>query len=198
VVKYLTWLLLVAIAFGCALHTPPVGGPVRENAHWRAKRFPIRIKALNTLGPCRVAKLTEAADRWNQELARAGAPVKAFILQTVENLNRPRVGHLWVVPGVLSAFTEPRTLGSCKLGYYEGSAEIWTAVVTLSNKHCLFRTSAHELGHALGLRHAPRSCLGCIMRAEVPYHEGRLVDFGWLRRSELLYVIRQMGFSHRR
>jgi hypothetical protein len=194
----LSWSLLIAVALGCVTLTP-VGGPVKTNAHWHPKRFPLHLMLTNKLGGCRISKMVEAADRWNYELALAGAPVDAFSIQGASEVDQSRVGHLWVIPGTFpDSSVEPRTIGTCNLGYYKDTSRLWGALITMSDEHCLFRTSAHELGHALGLGHAPNACKDCIMNAQVPRHEGNLVDQGWIRRAELLYVIRQMRPSRRR
>jgi hypothetical protein len=193
--KLLSWALIIAIALGCATLTPI---EVPSRPYWTPQNFPLHIDLDLRLGNCRASRMAQAAAYWNYELALAGAPKTAF-KYSWDFSDSMMPGHIWVTSGPFPAFRgQPRVIASCRLGQYKKSPRIWGAVITMSNEHCLFRTSAHELGHALGLDHAPDECVGCIMNAQVPAHEGHLVDQGWLRPSEIEAVLRQMGRAKRR
>jgi hypothetical protein len=159
------------------------------DTHLGNRRFPIPVGMVG-LDHCRAAKMKGAVAIWNRAVLRAHVQQEVFRVMDIPHVNPTTPSLLWVTEGPIPTDGHRATIGSTLLGFYVGKT--WGAVITMNSDYCNLRASMHELGHALGLNHAPEGCTGCIMHPYIPNHEGVLVERGWLRRAEVHYVVRQM------
>lgn len=186
--RLLIWLFCVLLA--CV----PLRGPIKDHtpllqSRWRARHFPIHVGVVNDTHVCRAQTVYQAVQKWNDVVKQAGGKRQVFQVHRVDEINLDRTGWIWVQEGRLPT-TPEIVLGRCRLGYWTGTSEIWGSVVILSRDHCNVRATAHELGHALGMRHAP--CKSCTMYSKVPVINGELSEEMEFQPAETANVLRQM------
>jgi len=187
--RLLIWLTLVF--FACV----PLRSPIKvrtplPKSRWSAQHFPIQVGISNNVHVCRAQTVYQAVQRWNDVVKLAGGRRMVFQVQRVTDFDLSKTGWIWVQEGQLSTAPDI-VLGICKLGYWTGTPEIWGSVITLSRDHCNIRATAHELGHALGIRHAP--CKDCTMYRSIPMVNGELSEEGLFRREDTQRVLSQFS-----
>jgi len=138
---------------------------VPEGAHWADIDFPVTVRFEASLSDCHEASLREAIDRINDELGQRAFLLAPLEVPVVEDSDLVlRLGDIHVQEREL-LITDGNVLGRAIVLVLPTSRRLVGALVRLAPLECdeyATLVKAHELGHALGLRHQ-HDCKDCVM-----------------------------------